>query len=337
MVTDARATIIPRKRPGPLKRIAENPWSGFLARRFVSLMIILLVLSLAVFFMVRLVPGDPVLNAFGLDTPPDRIQAIKQEWGISGPLSEQLQEYYTNLLHGNLGNAFATQQPVSEIIRQRIGASLELAIAALVLVLVGGVSIGMLAAAFTRDGKRPKAELSFGGITTLLGSTPDYVWATLLVFVFAVTLRWLPVAGAGTTKQLVLPTLAIAIPLTAHLVRIVRVETLNVLAQDYVRTARSERLPGWRIYLRHVLPNVLTAALTIGGLIFAGLIGGAVVVENVFARPGLGTALVTAVVANDYPVVQGITLVLGLTVVFINTSVDVVLGVLDPRSLTKDS
>jgi peptide/nickel transport system permease protein len=113
------------------------------------------------------------------------------------------------------------------------------------------------------------------------------------------------------------------------------VETLNVLAQDYLRTARAKRLPAWLIYLRHVLPNVLTSALTIGGLIFSGLVGGTVVVENVFAWPGLGTALVQAILARDYPVVQGITLLLGLAVVVANTAVDAVLALIDPRILKR--
>jgi peptide/nickel transport system permease protein len=121
----------------------------------------------------------------------------------------------------------------------------------------------------------------------------------------------------------------------AILTRLVRVETLNVLSMDYMRTARSKRLPARLIYLRHALPNVVTAALTIGGILFAGIIGGAVVVENVFARPGLGTALVSAVLSRDYPVVQGIILVLGVTVVVVNAIVDILLAIVDPRSMTR--
>jgi peptide/nickel transport system permease protein len=157
------------------------------------------------------------------------------------------------------------------------------------------------------------------------------------VFVFAVQLRWLPVAGSGSLKTLILPVLAVASGPTMTLARLVRLETLNVLAQDYIRTGRSQRLPARLIYLRHALPNVVTAALTIGGVIFAHLVGGAVIVENIFARAGLGSALVHAVTAKQAVVVQGITLVIGITVVAINTLVDLTLAVLDPRSLAKGS
>jgi len=146
----------------------------------------------------------------------------------------------------------------------------------------------------------------------------------------------LPVGGGEGWESLVLPTLAISLRPIAIIARIVRVETLNVLALDYMRTARSKRLPARVLYLRHALPNVLTAALTVGGLLFAGLIGGAVVVENVFARPGLGTALTNAVLARDYPLIQGIILFLGVMVVFVNAIVDLSLALVDPRSLTKD-
>jgi peptide/nickel transport system permease protein len=169
----------------------------------------------------------------------------------------------------------------------------------------------------------------------VIGALPEYLAGTFLAFVFAVWLRLLPVAGDAGWSSLVLPALAIALRPSAVLARIVRVETLNVLAQDYMRTARSKRLPVRLIYLRHTLPNVTTAALSIGGLLFAGLIGGAVVVENVFARPGLGTALVSAVMNRDYPVIQGLILMIGVAVAFVNLMVDVLQGILDPRSLTR--
>src|SRR5690606_34251544 len=145
-------------------------------------------------------------------------------------------------------------------------------------------------------------------------------------------LGWFPIAGTSGWNSLVLPALAIGIRPAFNLARIVRVEVLDVLAQDYIRTARSKRLPRQILYLRHTLPNVVTSALTIGGLTFAFLVGGTVVVENVFAWPGLGTAVVQAVVARDYPVVQAIVLLLGLSVVVVNAAVDLALVTLDPRS-----
>jgi peptide/nickel transport system permease protein len=194
----------------------------------------------------------------------------------------------------------------------------------------------MLAGALTRDGRHRRAEVLLTAATSVIGALPEYLMGTFLAFIFAVWLRWLPVAGAEGLQSLLLPALAMSLRPIAVLIRVVRVETLNVLAQDYIRTARSKRLPERLIYFRHALPNVVTAALTISGILFAGLIGGAVVVENVFARSGLGTGLVTAVVNHDYPVIQGVVLVLGVTVVTVNAIVDILLGVIDPRSLGKD-
>jgi peptide/nickel transport system permease protein len=195
----------------------------------------------------------------------------------------------------------------------------------------------MIAAALTQEGRHPRFERVFAAVTSVIGTVPDFLMATILAYIFAVQLRLLPVAGSGSFKTLILPALAVGLHSTATLARIVRVETLNVMAQGYIRTARSDRLPSWMIYIRHALPNAMATALTIGGLIFASVLGSAVVVEIVFARPGLGTALVHAVVQKDYPVIQGITLVLGIAVVLINTIVDVLLAILDPRSLQRQS
>jgi peptide/nickel transport system permease protein len=191
----------------------------------------------------------------------------------------------------------------------------------------------MFAGAHTREGRHRRMEFGFTSVTSVLAAIPDYLTGTILVFLFAVQFRLLPVAGSGSFEELILPAIAVSLGPTMSLSRIVRLETLNVLAQDYIRTARSQRLPARTIYLRHTLPNVVTAALTIGGVLFANIIGGTVIVENVFNRPGLGTALVNAVVAKQYVLVQGITLVLGLFVVVVNAVVDVTLGLLDPRTL----
>jgi peptide/nickel transport system permease protein len=312
-----------------------NPWIGFLGRRLFGLVCVLVALVLLGFFMVRLVPGDPVVAAFGAEIPESELQRIRGELGLDKPAVEQLTSYVASVAQGDFGRSFTTNEPVLTTIQQRIGPSLELAAAALMITLLGGLSLGMLAAAWTRNGRHRRSEVAFGGVTSMFGAVPDYVWATVLIFVFAVSQGLLPASGSGGIEYLILPALALGLPMAANIARIVRVETLDVLAQDYTRTARSERIPTWRLYLRHVLPNVLTATLTIGGLIFAGLIGGAVVVETVFARPGLGSSLVTAVTSMNYPVVQGIILVLGLAVVVINTVVDVLLGILDPRTLTK--
>ena len=324
-----------RRSTGIVQLIWTNPWFRFLLRRLIGLVFILAALVVATFVIVQLIPGDPIRNALGLDVPPDQLAAIREDLGLDDPLYTQFWHYVSGLFQGDMGKSFYNSAPVADLISQRIGTSLELAVAAIVLVLVGGIAIGMIAAAFTREGRHRRFELGFTAVTSVVGTIPDYLMGTVLAFFFAVQFRLLPVAGSESFDALILPALAVGLHSIATLARIVRVETLNVMQQPYIRTARSDRLPAWLIYGRHALPNALTAALTIGGLIFASVLGGTVVVENVFARPGLGTALVHAVIVKDYPTIQGITLVLGVGVVAINMVVDIVLALLDPRSLTR--
>jgi peptide/nickel transport system permease protein len=318
-----------------LGAVTSNLWVRFLIRRLLGLVFVIVLLIVGVFFMIQLVPGDPVTNSLGLEATPAIVQRVQHENGFDKPLLAQFWRYVERLAHGDMGSSFLTSQPVTEIIHERIGNSLQLAGFGIAIVLCCAVPIGLVAAAYTRDGRHPKLELGFMSVTSVLGSVPELLKATVLAFVFAVQFRLLPVAGAGSFEQLILPALAVSIGPTMVLSRIVRLETLNVLAQDYMRTARSKQLPGRLIFFRHVLPNVLTATLTVAGLLFAALIGGTVVVENIFARPGLGTSLVNAVLAKEYAVVQGIVLVLGIVVVVINAIVDVILALLDPRSLAR--
>jgi peptide/nickel transport system permease protein len=321
--------------PSRVRSLASHPIAALILRRLASLIFVVAVVAISVFLMVQLVPGDPVLNAFGENVNLEQLHRLRHEYGLDQPLYRQFYNYVNNVVHGDLGRSFQNQQPVTDLIRQRVGTSLELAGTALMIVLCLGIPLGIAAGALTREGRHRKFELGFTSVTAFFGSIPDYLLGTVLVFLFAVQFRFLPVAGTGGLKTLILPALAVSMSATMALSRVVRVETLNVLAQDYIRTARSQRLPWRSVYARHAGPNVLTAALTIGGLIFANIIGGAVIVENVFARAGLGTALVSAVLSKDYPVIQGITLVLGVTVVLMNTLVDTLLGLVDPRSMAK--
>lgn len=327
----------PGSRQGLLAAIAANDWVRFLVKRAVGLVVVLAALVVGVFLLVYFIPGDPVQNAMSIDSSPDVIQRIRHENGFDLPMTRQFTRYVSHLMHGDLGSNFTTGTPVIDTIKQGAGPSFQLAAGALAVVLVSGISIGLLAGALTREGRHPKIELGFTSVSSVLASVPDYLIATLLVFIFAVEFRWLPVAGSGSFKTLILPVLAVSSGPTMTLARLVRLETLNVLAQDYIRTGRSLRLPARLIYLRHALPNVVTAALTIGGVIFANLVGGAVIVENIFARPGLGSALVHAVLAKQAVVVQGIALVVGVTVVVVNSVVDLTLALVDPRSLTRKS
>jgi len=316
---------------------SSHPLGRLVLRRLIGLGFVSAFVVIGVFLMVQFVPGDPIYQAFGADVTGEQYEALQKQFHFDEPLPEQFRIYASNLAHGDMGRSYATQQPVADIIRERARASGELAFAALLIVLLLAVPLGILAGALTREGRHPKLEMLFMGGTSTLAAIPDYLAGTILVFLFGVQFQWFPVAGAGSLETLVLPALAVSIAPTMTLSRIVRLETLNVLAQDYVRTARSQRLPPRLVYGRHVLPNVLTAALTVGGLIFAGIVGGAVIVETVFARPGLGSTLIEGVISNNYPVVQGITLLFCVLVVTINMLIDISLAAIDPRSLAKES
>jgi peptide/nickel transport system permease protein len=314
----------------------SNPWLGFIARRLLGLVLVVFFLVFAVFMSVRLIPGDPA-EALAFQITPQEVERARQEMGLDRPIHSQFVTYVGDLLHGDMGTSFLSRQAVTDVIRERAGNSLKLAGIALVVTLLIGVPLGMLMGALTSDGRHRKLDVGYQGATQFLATLPEFLVATVLAYLLAVRFQLLPVAGDEGWRSLVLPVLALVIGATASLSRFVRAETLNVLAQDYVRTARSKRLPARILYTRHVLPNVLTGALTIGGLLFAGLIAGAVIVENVFNRPGIGTVLTSALAGRDYPLIQGITLMLGAIVVITNAVVDVLLAVIDKRSLARES
>ena len=315
--------------------LARHPWFALLLRKLGGLAAVIFVLVFASFMISRLIPGDPAVALAGQDASAEQVAVIRHELGIDRPMGVQFLSYLRNLAHGDMGQSFQFHEPVTQVIGERVDATMQLAIAAILLVLLLSVPAGMLAAVLTRGSRHHFRETAFGGITGLIGSLPEYVAATFLAFIFGVWLQWLPVAGATGLDSLILPAFSVALRPIALLARIVRVETLNVMEEDYIRTVRGKRLPARILYPRHVLPNVITAALTIGGLLFAQLIGGTVIVENVFARVGLGTEIVGAILTRDYPVVQAAILVLGVAVVVVNAAVGITVAMLDPRSLAR--
>jgi peptide/nickel transport system permease protein len=315
----------------------QHTWLSFLARRIGRLVVSLAVVLSLSFLLIQFIPGDPVRLALGPTAPASMVAQQRAALGLTKPLGIQYLDYWHNVLTGHLGSSIVSGQSVGQIIATSLPNTAELVGVALVLTMLFAVSIGVLAGALTHQGRRPRLLLFFTSATSILNTIPEFLLGVGLVFVFAVTLKLLPVAGASGWQSLVLPALAIAIGPTAGLARIVRVQTDVVLAQDYMRVARAKRLPTRIIYLRHALPNLLTAALTIGGLLLGTLVASSVVVENVFARPGLGTAIVQAITQHDYPVIQGILLVLGAAVLVLNLLVDLLLSALDPRSTLRES
>jgi peptide/nickel transport system permease protein len=301
-------------------------------RRLGALLLVVWVVEIATFLMVRVMPGDPARQVLGPHASAQAVAVLRHQLGLDQPLLQQYLHYTANVLRFDFGTSFYTHLSVSSELSSRIGPELELIGVALAIILALGIGGGLLVGALTHDGRHRFIERGFVTFTGILGSIPGYVAATVLALLFAVTWKLFPVAGDSTPDSVVLPALSIALPQSALMARIVRVETLNVLAQNYVRSARSKRLGPLTIYGRYVLPNVLTAALTLGGTIFTASVGSAIIVENVFAWNGLGLLLTQSVLRLDFPVVQGAALLLALIVVLINALVDVAVSLVDPRS-----
>lgn len=315
----------------------SNPWVAFTARRLVRLVVSVWVLVSMSFFMVHLIPGDPVRQALGKYAPESLVETQREALGLNDPLLTQYVEYLRKLAHGDLGRSIMTQRPVVDEIAERLPPTLEIALLAFTVIVLTAVPLGVCVAALTRGGRRGRLQLAFTSSSMVVAAVPDFLLAVGLVYVFSVQLGWLPIAGQGDALSYVLPVTSLSLGSAAMLVRIVRVETLSVLSEDFIRTARAKRLPARTIYLRHALPNALTATLTLGGLLLTGLVAGTVLVENVFAWPGLGTVIVSSIQSHDYPVVQAVVLVYGLMVLAVNLLVDVALALIDPRSTIRGS
>lgn len=307
-----------------------------LSRRLLTMLGAVMLVFVASFALVRLIPGDPATRIAGLSATPEVRASIRAELGLDKPLGVQFVDYTKGVLRGDFGESFGSGAPVSSVIESRLPQSLALAGASFGLVLIVSIPLGIFVGIATRENRHRRFEAFFTATTSVVHAVPDYLMATFLVFVFAVTADLLPVAGYDGPSSLVLPAFAVALAPAMVLARLTRIETRRVLSMDYIRTVRAKRLPARRIYFVHVLPNVLTSTLTVGGLILTGIIGGAVVVENVFAWPGLGTEVVQAIARRDYPVVQAIVLMLGVVIVVVNAAVDVLIALLDPRSAIRE-
>jgi peptide/nickel transport system permease protein len=320
---------------GRLGSVASNPWTSYVLRRLGRLLVSLWVLITASFLMIHLIPGDPVRGALGPTAPAALVESTRAALGLDDPLWVQYVDYLRGLLSGDLGTSMITKLPVADVIGQRLPPTLELAVLAFLVAVCVAVPLGVTMGVLTRRGRRRRTELGFTSVSVVLGTVPDIIVGVVLVYVFAVNLEWLPVAGRSGPDSYILPVLALAIGPAVILARIVRVEMVSVLEADFVRTARAKRLPAPVIYLGHALPNALTASLTLAGLLLSSLVAATVLVENVFAWPGLGGTIVRSILDKDYMVAQATVLVYGTFVLLVNLTVDIVLALLDPRSLIR--
>jgi len=299
----------------------------FLVRRILLLAPILIGVSMVSFLMVHLVPGDPVQIMLGHSPSATSPAVLRHELGLDLPLPVQYLHFVGNALHGDLGTSIRSGRPVVNEIGDRFPATLQLTCVAMVLAIVLGVSMGTLAAA-TRS-RVLNGALMLGA--TLGVSLPTFFVGLLLIDAFALQLRWFPVLSGSSPRGLVMPAVTLALPAAAVLARVTRSSLVEVLGQDYIRTARAKGVARARIVRYHALRNGLIVVLTIVGLQFGGLMAGSVIVESVFARTGLGSFVVNAIQARDYPEIQGIVLVFAAFYVVINLVLDVLYGMVNPR------
>jgi ABC-type dipeptide/oligopeptide/nickel transport system permease component len=301
--------------------------TAYLLTRLALTVPVLVGVSLLVFSMSHLVPGDPVAVMLGERATSEDMARLRAQLGLDRPLYVQYAEFVARAVRGDLGTSIRTGRPVLLEIGEQCPATVTLTLSATLLAGLFGILAGTVAATNRRGGLEAVL-MSF----VLLGvSTPTFFSGLLLIIVFALYLNWLPVAtGVGITP-LILPSVTLALPAAAVLARITRSSLLEELGKDYVRTAAAKGLEQARIVMRHVWKNALIPVVTILGLQFGGLMAGAVIVESVFARPGLGRYTVNAINARDFPQIQGTVLVVALVYVLVNLAVDVLYAALDPR------
>ena len=313
----------------------------FILRRLALLIPVLLGVSLVVFTLVRLIPGDATLLAIGVDQriTAEQRELVRKSYGLDQPPPAQYLRWMQHVLQGDLGTSLRTRRSVNEELRLRLPVTIELTLLAALLGTAPAMAVGVLAAV------RRNSALDYAAtIGTLIGvSVPNFLLATLLVLVFSLWLRWLPPIGyieltkdpIENLRTMLLPALSLSLPLAAVLMRNTRSAVLEVLGQEHVRVARAKGLTERRVLGRHVILNASLPILTVVGIQVASLLGGTVIIETIFALPGIGRYIYEAIANRDYPVVQGVTIVIAALFVVVSMTVDILYAVLDPRLRTR--
>jgi peptide/nickel transport system permease protein len=308
---------------------------AYAIRRLLLAIPVMLIVATSVFVLLHFAPGDPAGVILGSDASEEQRMALRERLGLNDPLPVQYVDWLGEAMRGNLGTSIFLDKPVTSALAERAQPTILLGLLSVVVALVIGLLSGILAA--YRRGSWLDLTMMGGAMVGI--AVPTFVLGLLLMFVFAVELRWLPVAGykplsAGLwpcLKYLILPSITLGAAQSAFLGRMTRSMMLEVMGQDYVRTARAKGLTEQTVILRHVLRNAFVPLLTIIGLMFAALMSGAVVTEQIFDIPGMGRLLIQAVTRRDFPLVQGAVLVIAAIYVLINLVVDLLIGVVDPR------
>jgi glutathione transport system permease protein len=299
----------------------------FLTRRLVGTVPVLLAVSLFVFAFVHLLPGDPARMVAGPDASLPQIEAVRADLWLDRPIWAQYVRYLGQMAHLDLGRSIKTHEPVATLIGQRFMPTLWLTVVSMAWALIAGVGLGVLSGV-RRDGWEDRAAM----IAAVSGiSIPSFWLGLMLIDLFSVRLGWLPTGGYGTWRHFVLPAFTLGSAVAAVMARFTRSAYVEISGEDYVRTARSKGLPERSVIWTHTVRNALIPVITLTGLQFGFLLGGAIVVETVFAWPGLGRLLIDSVSFRDYPVIQAEILLFALEFVFINLAVDLLYGVVNPE------
>ncbi|HEY1152079.1 MAG TPA: ABC transporter permease [Pseudoduganella sp.] len=294
-----------------------------------------LIVSLLVFVMIRLIPGDPVVLMLGDGGDPAMVKEMRSSLGLDRSLPRQFASWSSKVLHGDLGNSVKTNEPVLDLIAEHFPVTAQIVLAATALSCLIALPAGLVAA--WRQNRWPDLSIVTGAI--MLVSVPSFWAGIMLIWLFGVKLNWLPTfgfqsmadGGWGALKYMVLPVIAITLTEIAVLTRMMRASTIDVLRLEYIAHARAKGLGEQRVMLKHAFPNAFGPALTVIGLVLGHLLSGAAVIETVFTLPGLGRLLVESIYARDYPVVQGCLLFVALLYVFVNLVIDLLYPLFDPR------
>ncbi|MDR7544775.1 MAG: ABC transporter permease [Armatimonadota bacterium] len=299
----------------------------YVVRRLLHLVPVLLGISFLVFLLVHLVPGDPVRVMLQDVGSPEQVERVRHQLGLDRPLAVQYASFLARAVRGDFGRSIHTRRPVAAEIRFRIPYTVRMAVAAMLVAVVIGIVLGSIAA------MHHQSALDYGTMVVALAgvSLPSFWFGLVLILVFSLHLRWLPPTGADSLLHLVLPAITLGSGAAAIIARLTRSSMLEVLRQDYIRTARAKGVTDRRMVYRHALKNALIPVVSIVGLQFASLLGGAVIVETVFGWPGIGRLAVDAIFNRDIPVIQAVVLVAAAIFVLVNLLVDLLYGWLDPR------
>lgn len=307
----------------------------YIAKRLIAMLPVLFLVSLVVFLIIHLTPGDPVQIMLGEEATPQNIAALRHELGLDQPLPLQFGAWFAHVVRGDLGHSIRTHQPVLEAILQRLPVTIELTFLAMIVSLIIAIPTGIVSAT-----RRNSASDLITTTVALFGvSMPNFFLAILLIFIFALNLRWLPPIGytpiqmdfIANLKGMILPAITLGTAATAVVARLTRSSLLEVLNQDYIRTASAKGLSQRRVIYGHALKNAMIPVVTIVGLQVGTLLGGAVITETIFVLPGVGQLVVDSIFRRDFPLVQGVVLFISLAHLGVNLVVDVLYAFLDPR------